>query len=52
MEGFAEQVHNLHGRRMPRLQMLSFMAHSWREILTPFLFGLTEIPFLWFRSNL
>lgn len=45
MEGFVEQVHNLHGRHMPKLQMLSFTAHSWRVMLTLFLLGLTEIPF-------
>ena len=45
MEGFVEQVHNLHGRHMPKLQMLSFSAHSWRVVLTLFLLGLMETHF-------
>lgn len=42
---FFEQVHNLHGRHMPKLQMLSFTAHSYWVILTQFLLEVTEIPF-------
>lgn len=38
MEGFVEQVCNLHGRHMPKLQMLNFTARSSLK--------LTEIPFL------